>query len=157
MKKIASFEVDHNKLQKGVYVSRQDTFKDVVITTFDIRMKLPNVEALENGAIHTIEHLLATFFRNDATFGQRVVYFGPMGCLTGMYLVLEGDVSSKEILPFLMNGFEFIVDFKGEIPGVSAIECGNYRLHDLDKAKEEAKLYLSVLKQATDLNLNYPK
>jgi len=157
MKKIASFEVDHNKLQKGVYVSRQDTFKDVVITTFDIRMKLPNKEALENEAIHTIEHLLATFFRNDATFGNRIVYFGPMGCLTGMYLVLEGDVTSREVLPLLVEGFEFVAEYSGEIPGVSATECGNYRLHDLSKAKEEATLFLSVLKNATDLNLNYPK
>ena len=157
MKKIASFEVDHNKLLKGVYVSRQDTFKDVVITTFDIRMKLPNLETLENESIHTIEHLLATFFRNDATFGNRIVYFGPMGCLTGMYLVLEGDVTSKDVLPFLIEGFEFIADFNGEIPGVSAVECGNYRLHDLEKAKVEAQLFLTVLKHATDLNLNYPE
>lgn len=157
MKKIASFEVDHNKLLKGIYVSRQDVFKDVVLTTFDIRMKLPNQEALENEAIHTLEHLLATFFRNDADYGKRIVYFGPMGCLTGMYLIVEGDVSSSEILPLLTAGFEFVNAFEGEIPGVSAIECGNYLLHDLEKAKEEARVFLETLQNATEANLNYPK
>ena len=156
MKKIASFEVDHNRLLKGVYVSRIDHFKDTTLTTFDLRMKMPNAEALENGAIHTLEHLLATFFRNDATFGKKVVYFGPMGCLTGMYLILESALTSRDILPLLIDGFKFVSTYEGDIPGVSAIECGNYKLHDLEGAKSEAMGYLQILENATDANLNYP-
>jgi S-ribosylhomocysteine lyase len=142
MKRIASFEVDHNRLQKGVYVSRRDQFKDVVLTTFDIRMKLPNAEALENGAIHTLEHLLATYFRNDDTFGKRVVYFGPMGCLTGMYLILEGELNAGDILPLLEGGFGFVTQFTGDVPGASA--------------KKEAEDFLNVLKNITGDQLNYP-
>ncbi|MDK2866116.1 MAG: S-ribosylhomocysteine lyase [Clostridiales bacterium] len=156
MKKIASFEVDHNRLLKGVYVSRRDQFKDVVLTTFDVRMKLPNAEALENGAIHTLEHLLATYFRNDETFGKRIVYFGPMGCLTGMYLIVEGTLASEDVLPLLIGGFEFVAEYSGDIPGVSAIECGNYKLHDLNGAKQEASDYLDVLKHISKDQLNYP-
>lgn len=157
MKRIASFEVDHNRLLKGVYVSRIDQFKDVVLTTFDLRMKKPNVETLENGAIHTLEHLLATFFRNDETYGKRMVYFGPMGCLTGMYLIVEGDLSSSDILPLIIEGFNFVKAYEGDIPGVSAIECGTYKLHDLEGAKAEAVAYLETLEHATSENLNYPK
>ncbi|MBS7526669.1 S-ribosylhomocysteine lyase [Fusibacter paucivorans] len=156
MKKIESFEVDHNRLQKGVYVSRRDQFKDVILTTFDIRMKMPNAEALENGSIHTLEHLLATYFRNDETFGKRIVYFGPMGCLTGMYLILEGELTSEDVLPLLTGGFDFVAQYTGDIPGVSAIECGNYKLHDLAGAKQEALNYLNVLKNITEEQLNYP-
>lgn len=156
MKKITSFTVDHIRLLKGVYVSRKDQLGHEMVTTFDLRMKLANKERLENEAIHSIEHLVATYLRNDTEFGSRIVYFGPMGCLTGMYLVVHGDYTSKEIMPLLINAFQFIVDFQGDIPGVSEIECGNYRLHSLEKAKEAAQEYLNVLNNATDLNLYYP-
>ncbi len=156
MDKIASFEIDHNRLQKGVYVSRIDQFGKEILTTFDIRMKKPNVESLENEPIHTIEHLVATYVRNDEQFKDKVAYFGPMGCLTGMYLILHGEYTSKEIVPLLINAFEFIVNFEGDIPGVSAVECGNYKLHSLPKAKEEAKAFLEVLNHITEEQLVYP-
>ncbi len=156
MKKIASFTVDHLRLLKGVYVSRRDLLGQENVTTFDLRMKKPNSEKLENESIHTVEHLVATYLRNDTEFGNRIVYFGPMGCLTGMYLVVHGYLESKEILPLLINAFQFIVDFEGEIPGVSEKECGNYLLHSLEKAKSDAASYLEILRNATDLNLYYP-
>lgn len=156
MKKIASFTVDHVRLLKGVYVSRQDQVGQEMVTTFDLRMKKPNAEVLENAAIHTIEHLVATYLRNDEDFGNRIIYFGPMGCLTGMYLVIHGNYTSHDILPLLIHAFQFIVDFEGDIPGVSEVECGTYRLHSLELAKKEAQDYLQVLLNATDLNLYYP-
>ncbi|MGX8794968.1 S-ribosylhomocysteine lyase [Fusibacter sp. JL298sf-3] len=157
MNKIDSFTVDHIRLKKGVYVSRIDHIGSEILTTFDIRMKKPNRKTLENGAIHTLEHLIATYVRNDETFSQKVVYFGPMGCLTGMYLIVHGAYTSKEILPLLIRAFEFVVGFEGAIPGVSEIECGTYKLHDLEGAKAEAKAYLDVLKNADDSCLNYPE
>lgn len=156
MKKISSFTVDHIRLNKGLYVSRMDTLNAETVTTFDLRMKKPNVEMLENGAIHTLEHLLATFFRNDLQFQNRVVYFGPMGCLTGMYLLVHGAYGASDILPLVVEAFEYVVAFEGPIPGVSAIECGTYKLHDLAGAKREAMAYLDVLKNAQHENLNYP-
>lgn len=156
MKRIDSFAVDHLRLKKGVYVSRVDRPGSEVITTFDLRMKLPNKEVLENAAIHTIEHLVATYLRNDESFGSRIIYFGPMGCLTGMYLLVHGELASKDILPLLINAFSFVAAFEGDIPGVSEIECGTAALHDLEGARAEAKAYLEVLTNATDENLNYP-
>lgn len=156
MQKIASFTVDHIRLKKGVYVSRIDHVGSEVLTTFDLRMKLPNVETLENGPIHTLEHLVATYVRNDEIFKDKIVYFGPMGCLTGMYLIVHGTYTSAEILPLLKNAFGFAAAFEGDIPGVSEIECGTYKLHDLEGAKNEARAYLEVLETATEENLNYP-
>ncbi len=156
MNKIESFKVDHIKLEKGLYVSRVDHLGQEVVTTFDLRMKKPNVELLDNEAIHTLEHLIATFVRNDSEFADRVVYFGPMGCLTGMYLILHGNYESKEIVPLLIRAFEFVLDFQGDIPGVSEIECGSYKLHSLAKAKDEAKSYLEVLTNIGPNQLNYP-
>lgn len=156
MKRIESFTVDHLRLKKGVYVSRVDRPGSEVITTFDLRMKLPNKEVLQNAAIHTIEHLVATYLRNDDEFGSRIIYFGPMGCLTGMYLLVHGQLTSTEVLPLLINAFTFVADFEGDIPGVSEIECGTAALHDLEGAKAEARSYLEVLKNATEENLNYP-
>lgn len=156
MKRIASFTVDHIRLQKGLYVSRKDYPGQEVLTTFDIRMKKPNQKTLENGAIHTLEHLIATFVRNDTEFADRIIYFGPMGCLTGMYLIVQGDLDSRAVLPLVIRAFRFATDFEGDIPGVSEIECGSYKLHDLAGAKLEAKQYLEVLEQATDKNLEYP-
>lgn len=156
MKKIASFEVDHTRLNKGVYVSRIDKLGDETVTTFDLRMKRPNREVIDIKAVHTLEHLVATFVRNDIDFADRIVYFGPMGCLTGMYLIVHGALSSKDILPLLIRAFDFIAQFEGEIPGVSEVECGTYRLHSLHDAKAEAIGYLEVLRQAENENLEYP-
>ncbi|GAB6109676.1 S-ribosylhomocysteine lyase [Fusibacter bizertensis] len=157
MNKIESFTVDHIKLDRGVYVSRVDHLGQEVVTTFDLRMKKPNRELLDNEAIHTLEHLVATFVRNDEEFSSRVVYFGPMGCLTGMYLILHGSYQSHDIVPLLVRAFKFVVDFQGDIPGVSEIECGSYKLHSLSKAKEEAKIYLEVLNNIRPDQLIYPQ
>ena len=158
MKKIPSFTIDHLRLQRGIYVSRKDYVGDEVITTFDIRMKNPNREpALGQGAIHTIEHLAATFLRNHPTWADRIVYWGPMGCLTGNYLLVKGDLESKDILELMLETFRFIADYKGEIPGATAKDCGNYLLQDLPMARYEAAKYLhEVLERITEANLNYP-
>lgn len=147
MEKIASFTVDHTKLLKGVYVSRIDSVGGDFVTTFDVRMKQPNVEpVIHPNAMHTIEHILATFLRNDAEWKERIVYWGPMGCLTGSYLIVKGKVLPEDVIPLLIRGFEFCADFEGEIPGASAVECGNYIFQDLNMAKYEARKYLEVLK-----------
>lgn len=156
MKKIDSFTIDHTRLNKGVYVSRTDRAGAEILTTFDLRMKIPNHEVLDNGAIHTIEHLVATYLRNDSELGSRVVYFGPMGCLTGMYLIVHGEFTSTEILPWIQKAFRFVEDYEGDIPGVSEVECGTYLLHSLNGAKAEATAYLDVLDHAVASNLNYP-
>lgn len=156
MKKIASFEVDHTILNKGVYVSRVDYVGAEVVTTFDLRMKMPNREVLGNKAIHTLEHLIATFVRNDSEYANRILYFGPMGCLTGMYLIVHGELSSAEILPLIKRAFEFAANYEGEIPGVSEKECGTYLLHSLEDAKLEAAAYVAILNQAKEENLIYP-
>ena len=143
MEKIASFTVNHLKLVPGVYVSRRDTVGEEVITTFDLRMTAPNKEPVMNTAeIHTIEHLGATFLRNDEEFGDRTIYFGPMGCRTGFYLVLAGDLDSRDIVDLLTRLFEFIRDFEGEIPGAAARDCGNYLDMNLNMANYLAKRYL---------------
>lgn len=152
MKKIESFTVDHIKLEKGLYVSRVDHLGGEVVTTYDLRMKKPNRETLENDAIHTLEHLVATYVRNDPEFCDKIVYFGPMGCLTGMYLLVHGTYTSEEILPLVRRAFEFVLSYEGEIPGVSEVECGTYKLHSLEKAKKEAKAYLDALENP---NLKY--
>ena len=155
MKKIPSFTIDHLHLQRGIYVSRKDYVGDEVITTFDIRMKNPNREpALGQGAIHTIEHLAATFLRNHPTWADRIVYWGPMGCLTGNYLLVKGDLESKDILGLMLETFRFIANYKGEIPGATAKDCGNYLLQDLPMARWEANKYLTeVLEVITDEQL----
>lgn len=158
MKKIPSFTIDHTRLNRGIYVSRKDFVADEVITTFDVRMKLPNREpALHQGAIHTIEHLAATFLRNHPVWKDRIVYWGPMGCLTGNYLIVKGDLTSRDILPLMQETFLFIVNYEGEIPGATERDCGNYILQDLAMARYEAKKYLDeTLNCATDDNLIYP-
>lgn len=158
MDKIASFTVDHLRLLRGVYVSRVDKFGDELITTFDIRMKEPNREpVLGQGAIHTIEHLAATFLRNSVEWGERVVYWGPMGCLTGNYLILHGRYSSEEILPLLRETFSFVAQYKGEIPGAEPSDCGSCLLHDLPMARFEAEKFLrEVLQTPKAENLHYP-
>jgi len=157
MKKIASFTVDHLHLLRGVYVSRQDRAGDTVITTFDVRMKEPNREpVLHQGAAHTIEHIGATLLRNDDEWKDRVIYWGPMGCLTGFYLILAGDYTSEDILPLLRRVFEGIAAFEGDIPGATPVECGNYLLQDLPMARYEALRFLEVLNNAVPQNLKYP-
>lgn len=159
MEKIPSFTIDHNQLLRGIYVSRKDVVGNEVVTTFDIRMKEPNREpALHVGALHTIEHLAATYLRNDAKWKDRVVYWGPMGCLTGNYLLLRGDYRSEDIVELMQRTFDFVANFEGEIPGAQAKDCGNYLLHDLPMARWEARKYLTeVLMQIKEENLNYPR
>ncbi len=158
MNKIPSFTINHEKLLRGLYVSRKDRVGGEVVTTFDVRMKLPNREAaLSNGAIHTIEHLAATYLRNDPEWKDRIVYWGPMGCLTGNYLLVRGDFAAEDLVPILIRTFEFIAGYEGEVPGAAPRDCGNWRLHDLADAKKEAAKYVDVLKHATKENLNYPE
>ncbi|MCC8176630.1 MAG: S-ribosylhomocysteine lyase [Bacteroidales bacterium] len=159
MEKIASFQVNHLLLKRGVYVSRRDvTPANEVITTFDIRMKEPNREpALSGAAIHTIEHLAATFLRNHPTWRHRIIYWGPMGCLTGNYLIVSGDYKSEDILPLMQETFQFIADYEGEIPGATPHDCGNYTFMDLPAARAEARRYLTeILLSPTPANLRYP-
>ena len=158
MKKIPSFTIDHLLLKRGIYVSRQDIVGGEVVTTFDVRMKEPNREpALSPSAIHTMEHLAATFLRNHPVWADRIVYWGPMGCLTGNYLIVKGDLLSADVLPLMKETFAFIAAFDGEVPGATARDCGNYLLMNLPEARWEANKYLTeVLECATDENLNYP-
>lgn len=159
MEKIASFTIDHLKLVPGVYVSRKDTIGKEVITTFDLRMTSPNDEPVMNTAeVHTIEHLAATFLRNHPVYGDKTIYFGPMGCRTGFYLLLAGDLTSKEIVQLMIEMFEFIRDFKAEVPGASPKDCGNYLDMNLPMANYLAKRYLdNVLYNIDDSRLVYPE
>lgn len=159
MEKIASFTIDHLKLQPGVYVSRKDHVGNETLTTFDLRMTSPNDEPVMNTAeVHTIEHLGATFLRNHAEYKDRVVYFGPMGCRTGFYLILAGDLTSKEIVPLMQEMYEFIRDYKDEVPGASPKDCGNYLDMNLGMANYLAARYLdNVLYQIDDAHLVYPQ
>lgn len=159
MKKIASFTSNHTKLLRGIYVSRKDQLEGGgVVTTFDIRMKVPNKEpAVSVSALHTIEHLAATFLRNHPVWGPKIVYWGPMGCCTGNYLLVQGDLESRDIVPLMQETFKFIAEYDGDIPGATARDCGNYILHNLPMAKWEARKYLiEVLNNLTEANLNYP-
>lgn len=159
MEKIASFTIDHIKLQPGVYVSRKDHIREEVITTFDLRMTSPNEEPVMNTAeMHTIEHLAATFLRNHKEYGTKTVYFGPMGCRTGFYLLLAGDYESRDIVDLMVEMFTFIRDFKGEVPGASAKDCGNYLDMNLGMANYLAKKYLDeVLIDIKPERLVYPE
>lgn len=158
MDKIPSFTIDHNRLLRGIYVSRKDIVGGEVVTTFDIRMKEPNREpALHPGALHTIEHLAATYLRNDPTWKDRVLYFGPMGCRTGFYLLLTGDLTSREALPLVRDCFRFIRDYEGEVPGASPRDCGNYLDMNLNMAHFWAKRYAALLENIDESRLNYPE
>ena len=154
MKKIASFSVNHDKLKKGMYVSRIDG--DVV--TYDLRMKVPNAgDYLSNGALHTFEHLFATYARNSA-LSDSVIYVGPMGCRTGCYLILAGDYQAQEAVPLVRDTFRFIAGYEGEIPGAAPKDCGNYLDQNLPMARFLAKKYLAeALEHPTEKNLNYPE
>ncbi|PXV96218.1 S-ribosylhomocysteine lyase /quorum-sensing autoinducer 2 (AI-2) synthesis protein LuxS [Lachnotalea glycerini] len=159
MEKITSFTIDHIKLIPGVYVSRKDPVGDGLITTFDIRMTKPNGEPVMNTAeMHAIEHLAATFLRNHKEYGNKIIYFGPMGCRTGFYLLLSGDYESRVIIPLLTEMFEFIRDYKDEIPGASAKDCGNYLDMNLPMANYLSNKFLNdVLYQIDETRLVYPK
>ena len=143
---IPSFIIDHTNLQPGIYVSRQDTVGDSVITTYDIRMTAPNHEpCLNNGAIHTIEHLVATYLRNLEGWKENVIYWGPMGCLTGNYLILKGFYPCETVRQLMLDAFRFVVEFEGKVPGTTPDACGNCLMHDLPMAKYEAKRYIQRL------------
>ena len=159
MEKITSFTIDHIKLRPGVYVSRKDNVGDNVITTFDLRMTSPNDEPVMNTAeVHTIEHLAATFLRNHPDYKDKTIYFGPMGCRTGFYLLLAGDYESKDIIPLMIEMFTFIRDFDGEVPGASAKDCGNFRDMNLPMANYLADKYLrKVLTNIKPDRLVYPE
>lgn len=158
MEKIASFTIDHTKLLPGVYVSRKDNVNGNVITTFDLRMTRPNFEPVMNTAeVHTIEHLAATYLRNREDIKDNVVYFGPMGCRTGFYLILAGDYESKDIVPLMKDLYLFMSEFNDEVPGACAKDCGNYLDMNLPMAKYLSKKYLDeVLTNITDERLIYP-
>lgn len=159
MNKIPSFTINHEKLLRGIYVSRKDTVGNEIITTFDIRMKEPNREpVLHAGALHTIEHLAATFLRNDPEWKDRIIYWGPMGCLTGNYLLIKGNYESRDIVKLMKKTFKFIAGYNGDIPGAKPRDCGNYLLHDLPMARWEAQKFLTeVLDNIHEENLNYPQ
>ena len=146
MEKITSFTIDHIKLQPGLYVSRKDSVGKETVTTFDLRLTKPNDEPVLNTAeIHTIEHLAATYLRNEPNWSDKVLYFGPMGCRTGFYLLLSGDLTSKDVLPLVLDCFRFIRDFRGEVPGASAKDCGNYLDMNLPMAKYWGGKYAALL------------
>ena len=156
MEKIASFTINHLKLQPGIYVSRRDNIGNETLTTFDLRMTSPNEEPVMNTAeVHTIEHLGATFLRNHELYKEKTVYFGPMGCRTGFYFIVRDDVDNAKVLSLIKAAFEFIADYNGEIPGATERECGNYRDHDLAGAKAEAAKYAQVLACLSPDNMNY--
>ena len=159
MKKIASFTIDHNRLSRGIFVSRKDTTPSGdCITTFDIRLTEPNrQQPLSGDTLHAMEHLAATFLRNHPLWSNRIVYWGPMGCLTGNYLLVQGDLTSEDILPLMRETFSFIRDFTGDIPGATPKDCGNFSYMNLDGAKAAAALFLDeVLNAPKAENLNYP-
>lgn len=159
MEKIASFTIDHNRLRRGIYVSRRDvTPGGDEITTFDIRLTEPNREAaVDPMALHAMEHLAATYLRNRADWKERVVYWGPMGCCTGNYLILQGHLDSRDILDLMRDTFSFIAGFEGDIPGATARDCGNYTFNDLPEARRVAQRFLDeILTDPSEENLNYP-
>ena len=158
MEKIASFTVDHIRLQPGLYVSRKDKIGSETVTTFDLRFTSPNEEPVMNTAeIHTIEHLAATYLRNDPLWKEKILYFGPMGCRTGFYLLLAGDYTSDDALPLVKACFDFVASFEGKVPGASAMDCGNYLDMNLPMAKYWGKRYATLLGDITPDRLTYPE
>ena len=158
MEKITSFTIDHIRLQPGLYVSRKDAVGSETVTTFDLRLTSPNEEPVMNTAeVHTIEHLAATFLRNDSAWKDRVLYFGPMGCRTGFYLLLSGDLGSQDVLPLVTDCFRFIRDYRGEVPGASPRDCGNYLDMNLSMANYWGRRYTALLENITPDRLTYPE
>ena len=158
MKKIPSFEVDHERLLRGIYVSRKDHVGAETVTTFDVRLKRPNIDPIiKSNAMHTLEHLGATFLRNHPVYADQLIYFGPMGCFTGVYVVLKGDLESTDVIVMMQEMFRFIADYEGKIPGAAPKDCGNWTDHELEGARREAKTYYEeILMQLKDENLHYP-
>lgn len=156
---VVSFTINHDDLLAGVYVSRLDTIGDETLTTFDIRMKRPNIEpCMGTAEIHTLEHLMAVYIRSEESgWADKMIYVGPMGCRTGMYMIVKDDVSPEEILPLLIDTFNYIKNFEGTIPATVSIECGNYLDHNLTFAQIAAKEYLDVLNNITPDRMIYPK
>lgn len=158
MEKITSFTIDHNRLQPGLYVSRKDKVGSETVTTFDLRLTSPNKEPVMNTAeVHTIEHLAATYLRNEPVWKDKVLYFGPMGCRTGFYLLLAGDHCSRDVLSLVRDCFRFVGEFTGEVPGASARDCGNYLDMNLQMAKYWGQRYAALLETAGDDRLVYPE
>ncbi len=157
MEKITSFTIDHILLQPGLYVSRKDKVGAETVTTFDLRLTKPNDEPVMNTAeVHTMEHLAATFLRNDEQWKDKVLYFGPMGCRTGFYLLLAGDYASRDVLPLVLNCFRFIRDYRGVVPGASAKDCGNYLDMNLPMANYWGAKYAALLETIDESRLVYP-
>lgn len=158
MEKITSFTIDHNRLQPGLYVSRQDKVGAETVTTFDLRLTSPNEEPVMNTAeVHTIEHLAATYLRNEPNWKDKVLYFGPMGCRTGFYLLLAGSYTSKDVLSLVKDCFRFIAGFRGEVPGASAKDCGNYLDMNLPMANFWGRKYSDLLENIDESRLVYPE
>ena len=158
MEKITSFTIDHLKLQPGLYVSRKDRVGSETVTTFDLRVTSPNEEPVMNTAeVHTIEHLAATYLRNEKQWKDRVLYFGPMGCRTGFYLLLAGDLESRDVLDLVRDCFRFVRDFEGEVPGANARDCGNYLDMNLPMAKYWGGRYAALLETVDESRLVYPE
>ena len=158
MEKITSFTIDHIKLQPGLYVSRKDKVGAETVTTFDLRLTKPNDEPVMNTAeVHTIEHLAATYLRNEPAWTDKVLYFGPMGCRTGFYLLLTGDYTSKDVVPLVLDCFRFIRDYRGEVPGASPKDCGNYLDMNLSMANYWGRKYAALLENIDDNRLVYPE
>lgn len=158
MEKIASFTVDHIRLEPGLYVSRKDRVGSEWVTTFDLRLTSPNDEPVMNTAeMHTIEHLAATYLRNEPEWKDRVLYFGPMGCRTGFYLLLAGDYTSAEVVPLVRDCFRFIASYTGQVPGASPRDCGNYLDMNLPMANYWGRKYAALLESIGEARLNYPK
>ena len=158
MKKITSFTIDHLRLLPGLYVSRRDTVGKETVTTFDLRLTRPNAEPVMTTAeVHTIEHLAATYLRNQPQWGDRVLYFGPMGCRTGFYLLLAGDLTARDVLPLVADCFRFIRDYRGEVPGARARDCGNYLDMNLSMANYWGARYVHLLETMDETHLTYPE
>lgn len=155
MKLIASFAVDHTNLKPGIYVSRKDTIGEYTITTYDIRMTSPNQEpAIAPAAIHTIEHIVATYLRNEPVWKDRIVYWGPMGCLTGNYLIIKGEKTPEQMRQLMIKAFTYVAEYEDTVPGTTPATCGNYLLHDLPMARYEARRYVDRL--TNDFCCEYP-
>ena len=156
--KVASFTIDHDKLLRGIYVSRKDKVGNETLTTFDIRMKRPNIEpAMDIAAIHTLEHLMAVYLRSDEEWADKVIYVGPMGCRTGMYVIFKGDLESKDILDVMKRTYNYIINYNEDIPATTSKECGNYLDHNMEYARYEcAKYYNEVLENMQEENMVYP-
>lgn len=156
---IPSFAVDHTKIVPGIYESRVDTVGEEFVTTFDVRLKTPNAEpAIAPAAMHTMEHVVATYLRNHPSWKDEIVYWGPMGCLTGFYLIVKGHPATSEMYPIILESFQHMSTFEGEVPGATPTNCGNYLMHDLPMAKWEAARYVDYLVSADrDQILAYPK